>query len=853
MLSYTAINPVRLLDTRNNIGGVRAPIDRGCTIRLNIAADVPVDAQAVALSMTAVSDESDYFTVYPCASGRPETSNLNTRAGFAAPNLVVAIPDANREICIYSNGRSHLIVDLSGWWSDGPDRLTSISPERVYDSRRPGFAPLSGFRVREVQIPSSVVPDTATSVVVNLTAANAIRPGYMTAFPCGQPAPTASNVNYLAGEARAVGAIVGLGLGRTLCVIADTTVHVIVDVSGYYAPAPGFGPTAAVEPSSGRRVVDTRNGIGGPQLPLAAGEVRSFDPVAGLADANDASAVMLNFVSTDAVAPGFLTAYPCGGAVPDVSNLNFVAGEAATNLSAVDLGADRKVCVVASVQTNLIVDVFAVMTSPSGSPVERLSFDKPTWPTFDPSATDYVIECGAGNTTAAGSANVQLSVDLLPFTSATLSVAGQPATGLGTGAVTVPLRADEPLVVSTSRQGIPRDYHFRCVPNDFPKLEVLRPGNPTPGWYLTTFGFGSTSGKFAVILDNHGAPVWYKRTTQPVIDFKKLPSGALAYTPQRGAYGIDAVQGYWITNLQGGPTIKRQTSNPAALPTDHHDYIEFAGGRTLVSYPLVKPVAQTPLFGGSPDYVDGVIEEQNVGGAPTWTWRVSDRFAPAEATFPLNFAVSPFIPGFPNAWDVSHINAIDRMPDGDYVVTTRHLDAVFRVDRSSPTGAIDWVLGGPIPSALTPPLGRPAPLTVVGDPYGGPKRPHDARFDPVGNVLTMFDNQAGVSGRFPRAVAYEINVAAGTATMLWEIRNGVIGGDTLGSVRQAGGSVLIGWGAGLQPMIEELAWDGTRFTRLMAIGQRDSGSSYRTVKYPPSDFDINVLRANAGSTAQPPP
>ncbi len=205
----------------------------------------------------------------------------------------------------------------------------------------------------------------------------------MTAFPCGQPAPTASNVNFKTGEARAVGAIVGLGAGNTLCVIADTTVHVIVDVTGFYASAPGFGPTASVVPTAGRRVVDSRNGIGGPLQPLAAGEVRSFDPVAGQAGAADAAAVMLNFVSTDAAGAGFLTAYPCGGTVPNVSTLNYVAGEAATNLATIELGVDRRVCIVSSVPTNVIVDVFAVMTGPTGSPLERLSFDKPAWPPFN--------------------------------------------------------------------------------------------------------------------------------------------------------------------------------------------------------------------------------------------------------------------------------------------------------------------------------------------------------------------------------------------------------------------------------------------------------------------------------------
>jgi hypothetical protein len=43
---------------------------------------------------------------------------------------------------------------------------------------------------------------------------------------------------------------------------------------------------------------------------------------------------------------------------------------------------------------------------------------------------------------------------------------------------------------------------------------------------------------------------------------------------------------------------------------------------------------------------------------------------------------------------VFHINAIDRQPDGDYVVTARHMDGVFRVDY--PSGNVKWTLGTPI-------------------------------------------------------------------------------------------------------------------------------------------------------------
>ena len=87
--------------------------------------------------------------------------------------------------------------------------------------------------------------------------------------------------------------------------------------------------------------------------------------------------------------------------------------------------------------------------------------------------------------------------------------------------------------------------------------------------------------------------------------------------------------------------------------------------------------------------------------------------------------------------------------------------------------------------------------------------------------------------------------------MLWEFRNSApFTGDTLGSVRQnADGSVVVNWGAGLQPFLEELAPNGTR---LMAVGLPNSGNSYRTIKYPPADFDVNVLRQQAGGSVTPP-
>ena len=116
----------------------------------------------------------------------------------------------------------------------------------------------------------------------------------------------------------------------------------------------------------------------------------------------------------------------------------------------------------------------------------------------------------------------------------------------------------------------------------------------------------------------------------------------------------------------------------------------------------------------------------------------------------------------------------------------------------------------------------------------------------------MMDNQAqpGASCN-PRAVAYEIDVAAGTATLLWQISNAAPGGATLGSTQQTADSVVVNWGAGQQPFLEEFAYDGTATPGSWPSGLPNSGNSYRTIKYLPTDFDINILRSSRRRFGRP--
>ena len=75
-----------------------------------------------------------------------------------------------------------------------------------------------------------------------------------------------------------------------------------------------------------------------------------------------ASAVVLNVTVTDANGPGYLTVYPCGGAVPLASNLNFTAGDTRANLVTVPLGTGGKVCFYSYGRTSVIADITGYLT-----------------------------------------------------------------------------------------------------------------------------------------------------------------------------------------------------------------------------------------------------------------------------------------------------------------------------------------------------------------------------------------------------------------------------------------------------------------------------------------------------------
>jgi subtilisin family serine protease len=123
--SLTALSaPARLLDTRGSGNKVGKIDGTGTPYELLVAGQGGIPSSgvaAVALNVTVVDGETSnlggYVTVYPCGE-KPDASNLNFVNGQTIPNSVITSLSTTGRICLYVYGKAHLLVDVSGYFSN---------------------------------------------------------------------------------------------------------------------------------------------------------------------------------------------------------------------------------------------------------------------------------------------------------------------------------------------------------------------------------------------------------------------------------------------------------------------------------------------------------------------------------------------------------------------------------------------------------------------------------------------------------------------------------------------------------------------------------------------------------------
>ena len=246
---FTALAPARLIDTRLTTkvaaqGTVAVPVlGRGGVPTAGVS--------SVVVNVAATEADADGFlTVYATGTVRPGTSSLNAeRRGSTVSNLAIVPVGTDGSISVFSQRGAHIVVDVVGWYGDatatGGSRglFVPLAPARVVDTRSGVGAaaaplPITGSLDVTLAGAGGVPSFGASSVVVNVTAVDPLRDGFVTVTPAGStpggPAAT-STVNVdVAGQTTPNLTGATLGTGGRVTVFSQAGGHLVMDVAGWF-------------------------------------------------------------------------------------------------------------------------------------------------------------------------------------------------------------------------------------------------------------------------------------------------------------------------------------------------------------------------------------------------------------------------------------------------------------------------------------------------------------------------------------------------------------------------------------------------------------------------------------------
>lgn len=237
------------------------------------------------------------------------------------------------------------------------DCILDTRPDKpiAYSGAKPDEYTTISFPVRGV---NGIAAD-ATAVMLNVTAVQAPKPGFVTVFPStADPKadrPLASNLN-LDEQNHTMAALVTVPVGDDgrVCIYTQKGAHLVVHPAAAFRAGDGFTP---LNPT---RVLDTRadSRIDHVGDKPAAGQTVDVQITGNPRLAIEgASAVVLTVTAVDATAPGYVTAWPSGLDRPTASNLNLFSANPIANQVIVPVGANGKVSLFTQSGAHLLVDV----------------------------------------------------------------------------------------------------------------------------------------------------------------------------------------------------------------------------------------------------------------------------------------------------------------------------------------------------------------------------------------------------------------------------------------------------------------------------------------------------------------
>ena len=330
----------------------------------------------------------------------------------------------------------------------------------------------------------------------------------------------------------------------------------------------------------------------------------------------------------------------------------------------------------------------------------------------------------------------------------------------------------------------PPPANLPSPPADFPptRFESIR---PVPfGLFVVTYSGPGDGRPWVIVFDTEGRPRWWFNPDTRALWGQIVSDGSVVWARSFGdGYGLDPRMAHEVRTESG--KLLRLVSTEGSI-VDGHEYRELPDGNVLLDT-YAPETADLRRVGGPrrATIVSAEVQEVDPAGKVLWHWNSRGHIALSETGRWWHSVLSnPRRRLQREAFDPVHINSIESRGKSEVIVSTRHTDAVYGIDRDS--GEINWKLGGS-------PTGKS--LRVVGDPatklLGGQ---HDARLDRYGR-LTIFDNSKDRPRR-PRVVFYKLDPAAGKAIYKGQLNDPEVKrSHCCGSARELpGGGWLVSWG-----------------------------------------------------------
>jgi hypothetical protein len=387
-LQYTALQtPCRAVDTRVTGGPIAAgtsqsfyPGGGACNIPLPSTGPI-----VYSLNVTVIPHGSlGYLSVWPTGAPQPLVSTLNAPTGRVRANAALAAGGNGGEISVYASNTTDLVLDVSGYFTNAPAAYVyvPVTPCRIVDTRVNngtsfGAPSLAAGQQRTFQLANSScnLPTTAFAnggaVSLNVTAVPiAGQPvSYVTVWGTSETEPQTpliSTLNAPTGAVTANAALVTINpsTSESVSVYSSDNTDLVLDITGYFAPASLAPSGLSLYTLPPCRVIDTRESSGEFQGELAVPFTTGND----CSVPTNAQAIVTNATVVPSGPLGFLTLWPDGIAQPLVSTLNAQDGSVTSNMAIVST-TNGSIDAFASSDTQLILDVSGYFASPPGPTV----------------------------------------------------------------------------------------------------------------------------------------------------------------------------------------------------------------------------------------------------------------------------------------------------------------------------------------------------------------------------------------------------------------------------------------------------------------------------------------------------